>query len=99
MPTDLGGLQLPGQARHDIHRISTAHANSAHAQSTSIHSVRVCADHHAPWEGIVLQHDLQAGAQRNQAHLRAESRAAAHAMWTLLWSAFTHKGLLHAWRP
>lgn len=56
----LGGLQLPGQAGHDVHRISAAHADGAHAQSAGVHRVRVCADHHAAREGVVLQHDLQA---------------------------------------
>ena len=56
---DLGGLDLPGQASHHIHSICSTHTHCAHAQAASIGCVRVCADHHASWEGIVLQHNLQ----------------------------------------
>lgn len=64
MSAHLGGLQLPGQAGHDVHCIGAAHADSAHTETASIHRVRVCADHHASWEGVVLQHDLQTKGQR-----------------------------------
>ncbi len=55
----LGGLELPGKSCHDIHSIGATHTHSAHAQATRIGGVRVCADHHATGEGVVLQHNLQ----------------------------------------
>ena len=58
-PPHLGRLELPGQARHDVHRIRAAHADRAHAQAARVGRVRVRADHHAARECIVLQHDLR----------------------------------------
>ena len=57
--TDLGGLQLPGEASHHIHSVSSSHAHSAHAQAAGVGGVGVRANHHATREGVVLQHNLR----------------------------------------
>mmetsp|Transcript_11978 Transcript_11978/g.32744 ORF Transcript_11978/g.32744 Transcript_11978/m.32744 type:complete len:250 (-) Transcript_11978:514-1263(-) len=54
----LGALQLPGQASHDVHRISAAYTNGSHAQAASIRGVGVRANHEEARNGIVLQYNL-----------------------------------------
>ncbi len=50
--------ELPGHARHHIHRIGAAHADRQHAHAARIGCMGVRPDHHAAREGIVLQDDL-----------------------------------------
>lgn len=52
---DLGALELPGQASHHVHSISTTHTDSSHTQATSIGGVGVSADHQEAGDGVVLQ--------------------------------------------
>ena len=51
-------LKFPWHASHHVNRISTTNADRDHAHTTSIWCVRVCADHHAAWECVVLKHHL-----------------------------------------
>ena len=54
----LGELELPWHAGHDVHGVGSAHTNGDHAEAARIHGVAVRSDHHAAGEGVVLQHHL-----------------------------------------
>ena len=53
-----GEFQLPGHAGHDVHGVGTAHTDGDHSQTTRIHGMAIRSDHHAAWEGVVLEHHL-----------------------------------------
>ena len=54
----LGELELPRHAGHDVHGVGTTHTDGDHAEATRIHGVAVRADHHAAGEGVILKHHL-----------------------------------------
>ncbi len=56
--THLGGLELPRDARHDIHCVCAAHTDRAHAEAPAVGRVAVRADHQPARERVVLQDDL-----------------------------------------
>ena len=55
---DLGALEFPGEASHDIDGIGTTNTASNHTETTSVGGVRVRTDHETAGEGIVLKDDL-----------------------------------------
>lgn len=55
---DLGGLQLPGQASHDVNGIGTTDTDGAHAETTGVGGVRVGTDKQTTGESVVLEDDL-----------------------------------------
>jgi len=55
---DLGALELPGNAGHDINGVSTSDTNGNHAEAAGVRGVGVGADHHQSRDCIVLQDNL-----------------------------------------
>ena len=55
---DLGALQLPRDASHDINRIGTTDTARNHAETAGVGGVRVGTDHETAGEGVVLEDDL-----------------------------------------
>ena len=55
---DLGALQLPREASHNIDRVGTTNTASDHAETTSVRGVRIRTNHETAGEGIVLENDL-----------------------------------------
>ena len=50
--------QLPGHARHHVHRIGAAHTDGQHAHTARVGRMGIRPDHHAARERVVLQDDL-----------------------------------------
>jgi len=54
----LRGLKLPRKVGHDIDSVGTTNTDGAHAETTSVGSVRISADQKTTREGVVLENDL-----------------------------------------
>ena len=55
---DLRALQFPRKTSHDVDSIGTTNTASNHTETTSIRSMRICADHQTTGERIVFEDDL-----------------------------------------
>lgn len=55
---NLGTLQFPWNASHDVNGVSSTNTTSNHAQSTSVWCMGVRANHETTGEGVVFEDDL-----------------------------------------
>ena len=55
---DLGALEFPGEASHDVDGVRTTNTARNHTKATSVRSVRVGTNHQTAGESIVLEDNL-----------------------------------------